>query len=202
MKLERHGTALLSAMLLFVAAVSSPSAARAEDATLYGGSDWFMSAYGMLGVENADVSGGSPSGGATLTGGFRFNRWLAAEVGGEWAARFQYDQGSGPITCRGEGGGASSRFTAWQVSGGGRAYATQSLIQPFALAHAGFIQTRDSGGGRSCMGTGFMTRIGGGVDVFVTNGLAVSLLGAYVWPMTGKSVDHDYISFGLGLTWY
>ena len=173
-KIERHGTALLSAMLLTLAAVSSPSAARAEDPTLYGGSDWFMSAYGMFGVDNADTSGGQPSGGATVTGGFRFNRWLAAEVGGEWAARFKYDQGSGPITCRGEGGGASSRFTAWQVSGGGR----------------------------SCMGTGFMTRIGGGVDVFVTNGLAVSLLGAYVWPMTGKSTDHDYISFGLGLTWY
>jgi hypothetical protein len=196
--------ALLPVLSLFLLAVVllAPGAARAQDDVVYGGHDWYMSALGMLGVESNDATGASPSGGATLIGGFRFNRWLAAEVGGEWARRFHYEQGSGPITCRGEGGGESNRFNAWQVSAGGRAYATESLVQPFLMAHGGFIQTRDSGGGRSCMGTGFMTRLGGGVEVFVTNGMAVSLLGAYVLPLSGKARDHDYVSIGLGLIWY
>jgi hypothetical protein len=192
--------ALPLAAVLSVALTASPTAAE-TDSLRYGGHDWYGSVYGMLGVPNADADNQDPGGGATVSAGFRFNRWLAAEVGGEWAHRFDYDSGSGPVTCTGTGGG-SDYFTAWQVSAGGRVYASESMIQPFALAHGGFIQTRDRGGGRACMGTGFMARLGGGLEVFVSNGVAVSVLGAYVMPVTGKARDHDYVSIGFGVTWY
>ncbi len=173
----------------------------AADSTQYGGFDWYGSVYPMLAVDNADGAGGKLSGGAILSAGFRANRWLSVEVGGEWAHRFRYDRGSGPKTCTGTGG-ASKRYNAWQITAGGRLYFTDSMIQPFLLGHGGLIQTRDSGGGRSCKSSGFVARLGGGVEVFVTNDIALSLLGAYVLPVTGGARDHDYISIGLGLTWY
>ena len=195
LRIRRLAAFLLSALL-----VTAPSASLAEQ-PFYGGYDWYGSVYGMLGVPNADASGEKVGGGGTLSAGFRFNRWLTAEVGGEYAHRFDYDTGSGPVTCTGTGG-ASNYYSAWQISGGGRVYLTDSLVQPFVLSHVGFIQTRDRGGGRSCKGSGFMTRLGGGVEVFVSNAVAVSLLGAYVLPVTGGARDHDYVSIGFGLTWY
>ncbi len=195
LRIRRLAALLVSSLLLF-----APSAALAEQ-PFYGGFDWYASVYGMLGVPNADASGQKLGGGGTLSAGFRFNRWFTAEVGGEYAHQFDYDRGSGPVTCN-NGSGGSDYYSAWQVSTGGRVYLTESLVQPYLLGHVGFIQTRDRGGGRSCKGNGLMTRLGGGVEVFVSNGVAVSLLGAYVLPVTGGARDHDYVSIGLGLTWY
>jgi hypothetical protein len=192
----------LAVALVTLVLVGPATVASAGDGTpVYGGYDWYASVYGMLGIDNSDASGSDPSGGATLSAGFRINRWLAAEVGGEWAQGFEYDRGTGPITCTGDGG-RSTRYNAWQVTAGGRLYLGKEMIQPFLLGHGGFIQTRDSGGGRSCKGMGFVSRLGGGIEVFVNNSLAVSLLGVYVLPVTGKSQDHDYVSIGLGITWY
>ena len=193
-------TALCTAAALCL--VAAPAAdAQGKEGTLYGGNDWYGSIYGMLAVPNIDADNADPGGGITLSAGFRFNRWLAAEVGGEWLHKIKYDRGSGPLTCNTSSGG-SDFFTAWQMSAGGRLYFTESMIQPYLLAHGGFMMTRDRGGGRSCSSTGFIARLGGGVEIFVTNGLAVSLLGAYVLPTTGNARDHDYVSVGLGITWY
>lgn len=187
---------LLSASL---AGLVAAAPAQADDLQ-YGGNDWYISAAGLLAVDNADVSGGKPGGGVNVGAGFRFNRWITAEAGAEWLHRIRYDPGSGP-SCTGTGGG-SSRYTAWQATLGSRVYLTESLVQPFLLAHGGIIQTRDSGGGRSCSALGFVTRLGAGVDVFVTNAVAVSLTAIYVLPATGDAKDHDYVSLGLGLTFY
>lgn len=190
-------TILLLAMS--VACIAAGKSARADDIQ-YGGNDWYISVAGVLAVENADVSGGKPSGGANVAAGFRFNRWITAEAGAEWIHRIRYDKGSG-TSCSGTGG-ASSRYNAWQTTLGSRLYLTESLVQPFLSAHGGVIQTRDSGGGRSCSALGFVARMGGGVDVFVSNSLAVSVLATYVLPTGGGTSDHDYISLGLGFTWY
>lgn len=201
-----HGTTAVRALggatfyLLLIPLLLSAPPARADE-PMFGGDDWYVTAAGIVGIDNAGVHGGKPSGGALLSAGFRFNRWFATEVGGEWAQRFRYDEGTGPVSCTGTGG-ESRRFTAWQVTAGGRLYFSESQFQPFLLGHGGFIQTRDSGGGRSCMGTGFVARMGGGMEMFVTNGLAVSLIGAYVLPVGGKAEGHDYVSIGLGITWY
>ena len=195
----RFGLLTVTCGLWLALLVSIPAAA--DSTTPYGGFDWYGSVYPMLGVDNADGAGGELSGGAILSAGFRANRWLAVEVGGEWAHGFRYDRGSGPKTCMGTGG-ASNRYNAWQITAGGRLYFTDSMIQPFLLGHGGLIQTRDSGGGRSCKSSGFVARLGGGVEVFVMNDIAISLLGAYVLPVSGGARDHDYISIGLGLTWY
>jgi len=192
----RAGAALAVALLLGV-----PAPFARADEVLYGGNDWYVTAAGIVGVDNSDVSGAEPSGGATISTGFRFNRWVATEIAAEWIEKIRYDRGSGAKTCRGSGG-ASNSYNAWQVTSGGRLYFTESLIQPYLLGHLGLIQTRDNGGGRSCEGTGLVARLGGGVDVFVSNGLAISILGAYVLPTTGASRDHDYVSLGLGITWY
>ena len=198
---RRAALSLLVALpLLLLTLLAAPAAEAGQ--TMFGGEDWYVTAAGLVGIENAGVSGGSPSGGAVISAGFRFNRWFSTEVGAEWAHRFHYDQGTGPVSCTGPGGGESSRFNAWQVTAGGRLYFSEGQVQPFLLAHGGFIETRDSGGGRTCMGTGFVNRLGGGVEVFVTNGLALSLIGAYVLPVGGKAEGHDYVSIGLGITWY
>jgi hypothetical protein len=200
-RIRRLSALLARAVVSTAIGLGAPGLALADDDIRYGGHDWYGSVYGMLGIPNADADNVDPSGGAILSAGFRVNRWVAAEVGGEWAYKFSYDEGSGPVTCS-KNGSQSDYFNAWQVSAGGRFYATESMFQPFLLAHGGFINTRDRGGGRSCQGTGFMTRLGGGLEMFVSNGVAVSLLGAYVLPLTGGAKDHDYVSIGLGITWY
>ena len=196
MTFVRLTTLLLSVSIACLAAATS---ARASDSQ-FGGNDWYVSTTGILALDNADVSGGQPSGGINVAAGFRFNRWITAEVGGEWIHRIRYDEDSRP-SCLGTGGG-SVDYNAWQVTAGSRVYFTESLVQPFVAAHGGIIQTRDSGGGRSCSALGFVARLGGGVDVFVTNRVAISLVGMYVLPATGDTKDHDYISVGLGFTWY
>jgi hypothetical protein len=198
--MERGHRVRRLAALLLVASLAAPSGALADD--LVGGDDWYGSVYGVLGVPNADASDQKLGGGVAASAGFRFNRWLAAEVGGEWAPHFSYDRGSGPVSCPGPSGDESNYFNAWSVTAGGRVYLTESLVQPFLLAHGGYMQTRDRGGGKACSRDGFVTRLGGGVEVFVSNDFAVSLLGAYVMPVTGGARDHDYVSIGLGLTWY
>ena len=196
----RRFAAGLAIGLTLVVGMVAPALA-ADDEILYGGNDWYASIAGVVAVDNSDVGSADPSGGVTVSTGFRFNRWLTAEIEAEWIDQVRYDRGTGVESCRGTGG-RSNGYTAWHVAGGGRLYFTKSLIQPFLSGHAGFMQTRDHGGGRSCEGNGFVARMGGGVDVFVTNGLAISVLGAYVLPTTGSADGHDYISLGLGLTWY
>ena len=167
-----------------------------------GGEDWYASVYGMFGVQNGDGSDEDLGGGVTVSGGFRFNRWLAAEMGGEYAPKFGYERGTGPVDCAGNGGQQSDYFNAWQVTAGGRLYFTNSWVQPFLLGHGGYMNTRDRGGGQACSRHGFVSRLGGGVEVFVSNDFAISILGAYVLPVTSGIEGHDYISIGLGLTWY
>lgn len=195
------GIRRLAALLLSALIVIAPSTVFAEQ-PFYGGRDWYASVYGMLGVPNADADGQKLGGGGTLSAGFRFSRWYSLEVGGEYAHQFSYDRGTGPVRCSSGSGGGSDYFMAWQATAGGRVYFTESLVQPFLLGHLGFMQTRDRGGGRSCKGNGMIARLGGGLEVFVSNGVAVSLLGAYVLPTTGGARDHDYVSVGFGLTWY
>jgi hypothetical protein len=191
-----------AAGLVGLAGLAAPTALAAEDEVLYGGDDWYGSVSGVLAVDTAsDADGSKLAGGANVSAGFRFNRWITAEIGGEWIDDIEYDRGTGTDSCRGSGG-ESDRFWAWQVTAGSRVHVSESFIQPFALGHVGFIQTRDHGGGRSCTGNGFVARLGGGVDVFVTNGLAVSVIGAYVLPVVGGARDHDYVSIGFGITWY
>lgn len=189
-----------AAGLVLATTTWAPPVARAGE-PVFGGDDWYGSVYGTLGVPNMDADGADPSWGATVSAGFRFNRWLATEVGGEYVHKFSYEAGSGPVSCAKDGRG-SDFFNAWQVSAGGRLYFTETWMQPFLLAHGGFMQSRDRGAGRSCTSNGMITRLGGGVEVFVTNGLAVSVLGAYVLPVTGGVRDHDYVSVGFGITWY
>lgn len=195
----RAGVALALWMLL---AALTPLRAEAEPGDVqFGGHDWYMTTSGVLAFDVSDSKGADPSGGASVGAGFRFNRWLATEIGGEWVDQVRYDRGTGAKSCQGTGGRANG-YSTWQLSAGGRLYFTDAMIQPFVLGHGGFMKTRDHGGGRSCHGSGFVARMGAGVDVFVTNGLAISLTGTYVLPATGGARDHEYVSVGLGIIWY
>lgn len=189
-----------AAIVLVCALAWAPWAARAEQSE-YGGQDWYGSVYGSMGVPNIDnQNNADPGGGVAVSAGFRFNRWFSAEIGGEWQPKMSYDRGS-PVQCSSSAGGADY-FNAWQITAGGRLYLTEHIVQPFLLGHGGFIQVRDRGGGRACTGSSFVARLGGGVEVFVTNGLAVSFLAAYVMPTQGAASDREYVSLGLGFTWY
>lgn len=167
---------------------------------LYGGHDWYMSVAPVVAISNGDTDGADPGGGGSLAMGFRFNRWVTAEFGAEWIKRIRYDRGGGPLSCTGDVK-ASNGHNAYTITVGGRLYATESRIQPYLVGHGGLIQTRDFGGGKACKETGFVGRMGAGVEIFMDETIALNLSAIYVLPVGGPA-DHDYLSIAIGLTWY
>lgn len=97
-------------------------------------------------------------------------------------------------------GVAFAEQRSWTVSANARAYALTGRFQPFALVGFGAMGTELRGGGRRVSATGFTPRIGGGLDLFATGNLVVSVDLAYAFA-TGEIEGLDLFTFGWGLRW-
>ena len=184
---------LCTAILMILAGAARAEGPQADLSDLkkpiYGVEGYYV---GISGVYALDI-GGVPladdvdgSAGVSARMGYRFNRWLASEIQGEWLNDFAY-----------EGGG----YTAWDVMVCGRFYPIRGRFQPFAVAGIGALQTRDHGRGDVDKGTGFAGRFGVGFDIFTYPTLAITVDAAYVIPFTHIE-DHDFVAMSLGIQWW
>ena len=87
------------------------------------------------------------------------------------------------------------------VTANAKAYPFKGRVQPFALVGIGVLYARveDSVGlGADTSDSGFAARFGGGVDVYITELIALWARSTYVLP-AGDVDGLDYVSFGGGV---
>ncbi len=139
-----------------------------------------------------------PSWAARLTVGERVWPHLAVEGQLEYVVGLDY---SGSAR---RGGPGIRDFTVRMITGTAnvKPYFTTGRAQPFVLVGLGFTyaEAEVKRGGQSLTHSdeGFAVRLAAGLDVYVTEELAIVGALGFVHP-TGDTKDLDYFSFGLGL---
>lgn len=134
--------------------------------------------------------------------GYRCHRHFSAEVQVEWIESFD-SKASGfdgahigdidfepiVITANAKGYLLTGRFQPFLLLGGGILTLDTTLKN-----RGGFGGTRDG----SSREESFVVRVGGGLDVYATENIAIMLQGDYVIP-TGALSDLDYGTLGIGV---
>jgi hypothetical protein len=123
--------------------------------------------------------------------GYRLHPRLALEAQGEWYSEYNIDLL----------GVEAASFEGWSVTGLGKIYLYTGRVQPYALAGGGYLDVELSdklGLGLSEKQSGTVVKWGGGIDVYATHGIVVSLEGVYSLPL-GNVKDLDFWTLGMGL---
>jgi opacity protein-like surface antigen len=131
--------------------------------------------------------------------GYRCHRRFSAEVELEWLDGFEgelFDSTLGKI--------ATFEAEPWVFTFNTKGYLLTGRYQPFLLLGAGVMtadfETRDTqalGLADSFHQTNFVMRFGGGIDLYATKHVVVSVEADYVLPF-GNLDPLDYLSIGLG----
>lgn len=130
--------------------------------------------------------------GFNVFAGYRVYKYIATEVEFEMLPE---------VDLKADGFGKFADIEIWTITGNVKALPLTGRIQPFALVGIGLLhgKLKDSVGlGLDESDTGFAARFGGGLDVYVTEHIAVWARSTYVLP-AGDVSDVDYVSFGGGL---
>jgi opacity protein-like surface antigen len=192
------GTAFAGAYGEDVDAVESPAAPPAaaevveETAIDYARTGPYLGAGGLYAIELFDDNsvGGARtdnSGGFEVHGGYRFHPNFAGEVRYEWFNEFDLDPG---------------HIDGWAISANAKGYLLTGRVQPYGLVGLGLMHGDGSAGnfaGAAHPSNGFMMRFGGGLDVYITEHLAIGPEFAYLLP-TGSANDLDLFTIALGHT--
>ena len=207
----------LATLLVLLAALVWPSAsafAQYEDIPQRFERSLYLQLNGLLalpqfsdgdGVTIPDTTG-STSGGLGVRVGLRSSGWGAIE------AQFEWVHGMDP--------NGNTSGDDWTTTFNARIYPINSLIgkidpkgifQPYLLVGAGATSYKlnDPNVGNPtdpCLGNacpdrrrfGFSSRWGGGLDVYVTEKIAVTAECTYVWVVGDHVKDLSYLSLGLG----
>jgi opacity protein-like surface antigen len=145
-----------------------------------------QSVFGPTASYSADDSLGI-NGGA----GYRCHRYFGADVDVEWISSFDgdvYDSGLKVATLDVE---------ALVVTANAKGYFPIGRYHPFLSVGAGGMMAEFRGSVSDDV-TSFTMRFGGGLDIYATTHIVVSLGVDYVFPL-GSLEDLDYISIGWGL---
>ena len=131
--------------------------------------------------------------------GYRCHRRFSAEVEVEWLDRFKVD-----VSATGVGKIATVDLEPVVVTANTKVYLLTGRYQPFLLVGAGVmtaeVKVRDTAGlglSVSERETEFAMRFGGGIDLYATKHVVVSVEADYVLPLYSLD-DLDYISIGWG----
>lgn len=133
----------------------------------------------------SDGISGSNAGGFDLVAGIRGTEWIAGEV--------QFELGTG-MDPGGRGG------TNWATTFNARLYpATDRIlegrVQPYALIGIGASSVRTE----TRRELGFASRFGGGVDMYLTEDIALTFGASYVLPSGTPVKQYDYVSVTWGV---
>lgn len=157
-------------------------AALAQD---YGRPGLYAALNGVYGIETFDHVPDSlvdNAWGVSGRIGYRMSPHLAAEAQYEYSGDFL-------------DGGAD--FTQSLLSANGKFYFLADQIQPYALAGIGADWGNISGGGNDR--TGFLFRVGGGVDWYFNQNFGLLLEALYNKSTDDVLDDADYLSLGWGV---
>jgi len=191
-------SARLTAALLGLAAIAAPAAPAQEEDTEspdYLRDGWYVGLQYNRGIEDWSVPGGAMS--ATTVGD---SNGLSAYVGWRfleyWGIDFQYEwQNSFASTL----GSVSAESNTNVFTVNGRAYLPLGRIQPFVLAGLGLFQSTTEVSGSTVSARGnFAGRLGGGVDLYITENWVLSGSATYILPSAEQS-DRRYLSVAAGL---
>lgn len=121
--------------------------------------------------------------GLHVRGGYRYHPRIATELHFEYLEAFEVS-----------GGGGSIGLEFWTLTTDTKIFLATGRTQPFAAVGFGVGQADVVGS----TGNGFVARLGGGVDFYLTERIVLALDAAYVVP-TGDLANLDFVSVGWGL---
>ncbi len=145
-----------------------------------------QSVFGPTASFSADDSLGINGG-----GGYRCHRYFGAEVDVEWISSFDGDVSVSGLEV------ATLDTETLVVTANAKGYLPIGRYHPFLSVGAGGMMAEFRGSVSDDV-TSFTMRIGGGLDIYATRHIVVSLGVDYVFPL-GSLEDLDYISIGWGL---
>ena len=185
---------ILAGVAMLSAAVAGPAFAQ-DDEEEEDASGFYLAFGAVAGFENFDEDSGedvdTSAGGVTAWGGYQFNEWVGLELQVEYLNGF--DQKFSGFKRNGQlvtAGGNVKVFPFASV--------LPSRFQPFVLGGPGVSWFEfDRPGGGDTQDIGYSTRLGGGVDMYLSERLSLQLSSSYVLT-TGSAEDHDYISLIVG----
>jgi opacity protein-like surface antigen len=176
------------------------------NADKYARAGWFLGVGGSYGIAPAlddqsllldflSLSVDDNSFGVNARGGYRCNQHLSAEAEVEWLDGFEVFSELGVVKL------GIIKVEPVAVTANVKGYLLTGRYQPFLLVGGGAItakHTASEGLTGSFRENEFVMRFGGGIDVYATENVVVSVEGGYVLPF-GKLDDLDYVNVGLGL---
>lgn len=124
-------------------------------------------------------------GGFELRGGSRVYPNFAGEL------LFQFHGG---FSVKDRTSGSKDSFNGWSLTGNAKGYPLLGRVQPYGVAGVGllsFTQKRDAD-------LGFVARIGGGVDLYLSEAVVVDLEIVYLLP-AGSLDDYQFTTFTVGI---
>jgi hypothetical protein len=167
-----------------VVAQGAPGFDRSGPYLLAGGGYSFQNFDGV-GTLNVDDS---PN--FVFDAGWRFHPNFALELGFEWNPGFEASVAG--IQAEGE---------TYTATAGMKICVLRGRIQPFLLPNVGVLVANLDAGALGDTITTPALRAGGGIDVYVTRSLFVSLMTAYVLPLDKDLNDFQYIPLSGALGW-
>jgi opacity protein-like surface antigen len=162
---------------------------------------WLVGVAGSYAIETFEDDAESVDNSLGFNGrvGYRCHRRFSAEIEVEWLDQFKAD-----VSAAGVGKIATIDLELVVVTANTKGYLLTGRYQPFLLVGAGFMtaeakvrDTADLGLSASEKETDFAMRFGGGIDLYATKHVVVSVEADYVLPF-GSLDDVDYISIGWG----
>lgn len=123
--------------------------------------------------------------------GWRFHPYAAVDVGFEWNPGFDASFA-----------GLTAELETYFATAGMKIYALTGRFQPFLHPNVGVMVAKfDAGGFGGDTIVSPALRVGGGIDVYVTRNLFVSLAAYYVLPMDSDLNDAQYVPLSGGVGW-
>ena len=126
--------------------------------------------------------------GLSARGGYRFEKWIAAEFQYEWSGTFDGDR-------------FGSEIDLYYFGVNAKVYPLQTWFQPYALVGVGGLYGYVDTNSGDEDDTDLAFRFGGGAEIPILGRLRLTINGAYIQPL-GDLDDFEYFTLGAGVIWY
>lgn len=141
-------------------------------------------------IDTASDIDATDTGGVSVKGGFRIDERWAVDVAFQYFGEFELASFANDGTPL-----ARDEFDGWTLMLNGRMFLHSGTFQPFLSAGAGALVMHKTGPDGA-----FAMRLGGGLDVYLTDHLVLDNEVTYVLPAP-KLEDFQYMTATFGLTW-